>query len=564
NKHMKKSNIILLVIFLIATTTFSQTTKVVYHRYVNGEIDENRPCFELKYDGDFISVEEQQLNQNLISTVPEEMDFIDIKNKKYYSTALLNAKKRFTVISPLPVDTLFSYSDKTDTILGYICKHAKRVVFSNNIDFWFTDKVAPQGSPYLSLGNPGGLVLKIVINGSSVIEADKIVKEKESVVIPKSWGDTVSRTEYRSLIKENYIHRVSVFNDAQLSFGNEIHNPKNIDCDSIFHFSKGTVAIRKVTLPDLKDNTVFAELTEKSNGDAYDRTGSVFIIPVNGKTNLINALRDGLDKLPIITDNNGDEYQGIVKTDNYDPPTELIRFFTPFGVGHFNEKRVVKNVVWEDEVVYKQDVTDIISALDGDVWIGVYIANYDKGGHKVSMELQYHPDNKEKQKETKKMWSATLFNTLNIMEMSGQEYSRLFGNDTLEVTFEVPENIKDLQLRYISTGHGGWGGGDEFNKKLNTIIIDNKVVYSFIPWRTDCATFRKYNPASGNFWNGISSSDLSRSGWCPGSVSNPEYIILNDLKPGKHTLKVVIPMGKPEGNSFSAWNVSGVILGEME
>jgi hypothetical protein len=130
------------------------------------------------------------------------------------------------------------------------------------------------------------------------------------------------------------------------------------------------------------------------------------------------------------------------------------------------------------------------------------------------------------------------------------------------VLFEVPEGVSNLQLRYISTGHGGWSGGDEFNHTINKIRVDGREVFRFIPWREDCSVFRPYNPASGNFWNGISSSDLSRSGWCPGGVANPQYVPLPQLKPGQHLMEVVIPMGEPEGNSFSSWNVSGLLTGD--
>ena len=120
---------------------------------------------------------------------------------------------------------------------------------------------------------------------------------------------------------------------------------------------------------------------------------------------------------------------------------------------------------------------------------------------------------------------------------------------------------ENAYLRYITTGHGGWGNGDEFLPKTNTISLDGQKIYSFIPWRTDCGGYRLYNPASGNFQNGLSSSDLSRSNWCPGTVTNPNYIALGDLKAGKHKIKVQIPQGENEGGSFSSWNISGVILG---
>ncbi len=83
---------------------------------------------------------------------------------------------------------------------------------------------------------------------------------------------------------------------------------------------------------------------------------------------------------------------------------------------------------------------------------------------------------------------------------------------------------------------------------------------TFIPWRDDCGTYRNNNPCSGNFANGLSSSDLSRSNWCPGTVTNPEYIYLGNLAAGKHKLTVKIPQGKPAGSSNSYWCISGTLL----
>jgi hypothetical protein len=117
-------------------------------------------------------------------------------------------------------------------------------------------------------------------------------------------------------------------------------------------------------------------------------------------------------------------------------------------------------------------------------------------------------------------------------------------------------------LRYITTGHGGWENGDEFVPKKNTLLLNGKEVFSFVPWRQDCGTYRLFNPASGNFNDGLSSSDLSRSNWCPGTATQPIDIVLGNLQPGTYTLQVTIPQGAPEGGSFSAWNVSGVLFGE--
>ena len=147
--------------------------------------------------------------------------------------------------------------------------------------------------------------------------------------------------------------------------------------------------------------------------------------------------------------------------------------------------------------------------------------------------------------------------------MAGQDYATMFDVDKgLEVTFTLKQDCENVQLRYITTGHGGWGNGDEFVPKVNTIFLDDKKVFQFTPWRTDCGSYRLYNPASGNFANGLSSSDLSRSNWCPGTLTNPNYIDLGNLKAGTHTMRIHIPQGKPEGTSFSAWNVSGVLISD--
>ena len=155
-----------------------------------------------------------------------------------------------------------------------------------------------------------------------------------------------------------------------------------------------------------------------------------------------------------------------------------------------------------------------------------------------------------------------LFATTNVLEMAGQNYGQLFGTDSLTVEFDIPEDAKNVRLRYITTGHGGWGGGDEFNPKANTIIVDGKDSFVYTPWRCDCGRYREWNPVSGNSWDGLTSSDYSRSGWCPGTATQPTYFDLGAMKAGRHTLTVASPQGAQEGGSISQWCVSGVLFVE--
>src|SRR5690606_5957158 len=121
-------------------------------------------------------------------------------------------------------------------------------------------------------------------------------------------------------------------------------------------------------------------------GDAYDRKGTVFMIPANRELSFLDGLQKGVKALPLYAG----KYQGVTATDNYLPPLELMRFFTPFGVRHFNEQVKIRGYQWADSAVYRQDITELLPCLQGEVLLGVFIGNYDKGGHKVSLRLQYY------------------------------------------------------------------------------------------------------------------------------------------------------------------------------
>jgi hypothetical protein len=451
----------------------------------------------------------------------------------------------------------------TATILGYLCKKAKVIIRSNTVEVWYTNALPIKGTPSIGITPGLGLILKTVRNGEQEVVATNINTSKVKPIElswPSTAGTVVDAATYNQQVIESRFKTITVFNKEQLSFGYDKTNPAEGQTNVTYHYAGGTVILKKIKLPEYAAGAqIFAELAQYSNGDAYDRTGSVFIIPVDKQQSFLDGLQKGIKTLPVYKE----KYQGVVATDNYLPTLELLRFFTPFGVNKYNKVSNIKGYNWADSAVFRQDITELQPRLQGEVWIGIFIGNYDKGGHVVSLRLKYYPGDGEGSQKLVQ-FLLPVFNTTNLMEMAGQEYGTMFDHDSLTVTVNIPQNLKNLQLRYITTGHGGWDGGDEFNQKLNEIFVDGKRVYHFIPWRTDCGTYRLLNPSSGNFTNGLSSSDLSRSNWCPGSLTPPVYIPLPDLKPGKHTFKVAIPLGKREGNAFSSWNVSGCLIGTIK
>ena len=573
--YFRKFIFLLLVFSGIASISFSSVKKqtdaiqVTYQIVVNGKLRPDGPKNQVLCSVLSSKSWVESDNRKLLPTVAKETGYIDFTQKKTFQVARFSDGKMIHTPMAFSEYPILDETNETAIILGYNCKHLKTSLRSNSIDIWYTTELGVKGTPAMAYGIPNGLILKIVRNGNYEIVATdiKFLKQKETEpILPTEMGESLELPLYKHQITENLITTVSVFNNEQISFGNEIINPTDLESEKTFKYSSGTVILKKVKLPVVPDDTqLFVELYQHSNGDAYDRTGSVFMIPLDKEQSFLDGLRNGTKNMPVFQAKNGKSYQGVVATDTFSPLIEIMRFFTSFGIGQFNDKVSVYGQQWEDSTLYKQDVTELLPVLQGECWIGVFIGNYDKGGHQVSLKLKYYPGSMEVlDKPAKKYWTMPLFNTLNVMEMSGQEYGTMFENDSLKVDFEVPAGVKNMQIRYITTGHGGWGGGDEFNQKMNTVLLDGNGLFQFTPWRGDCATFRKYNPASGNFWNGVTSSDYSRSGWCPGTATNPVYFPISNLIPGKHQIKVAIPLGKNEGGSFSSWNVSGVLIGEYE
>lgn len=451
---------------------------------------------------------------------------------------------------------------------------------SNRIELIFTSKEGVDANPLPYYGKFKGTMKQMVRNGLVQLELSGVSKQKSKAkrLITDNMGVRKGSREMSNIKRERMIITTHVFDNEQICWGMEKPTVNEIPFDTTLHYAGGTLILKRIMMPVLpKHYQTFIELRQRSNGDAYDRTGSVFVIPDANKRlkpTFLDAIMGHPDSLPTITGRDGQKYQGIVPGISlmqkyyyssfvYEPIVELMRFFTPFGVGKYNDRVKLDGLDWENETLYKQEVTELKPLLEGEVLIGVFIGNYDGGGHKVSLDIKSYPNDYEWNIDDKSSLNhqiVPLVNTCNVLEMAGQNYGKIFGTDSITVHFYISKNDSNITLRYISTGHGGWGGGDEFNPKENEIFIDGVKRFSHTPWRCDCGRYREWNPVSGNFWNGLSSSDYSRSGWCPGTATQPVYFNLNDLKEGNHTMTIAIPQGKPIEGGFSHWNVSASLI----
>lgn len=356
------------------------------------------------------------------------------------------------------------------------------------------------------------------------------------------------------------------------------------DADGIIRLVNGRIILKKIQVPHYERNVkVYIKTTIASNGDRWDKTGSCFVLPRKSAINLM-TIAEGKNKFPAVDSLKLEKLVGVVAGNDYLPTVELMRFMTPFGVGFYSsnndtltsKRRPVYIPKWEKCVQWQQDITDLYPLLEDEAYVGVFIDTWTEQGYLASMELQF----KESTISCDRMQRRQVMPLLNTVYYIGQEYPDIFARKPITTDFVLPKGVRNVRLKYIVTGHGGHDGGDEFVQKENILSVDGKEVKRFIPWRDDCASFRRFNPATG-VWlekrvasyigedgytekeveEPVASSDFSRSNWCPGTDVVPEEVELGDLKAGRHTFTVDIPKAQPiNGNEMNHWLVSAYLV----
>lgn len=356
------------------------------------------------------------------------------------------------------------------------------------------------------------------------------------------------------------------------------------DADGIIRLVNGRIILKKIQVPHYERNVkVYIKTTIASNGDRWDKTGSCFVLPRKSAINLM-TIAEGKNKFPAVDSLKLEKLVGVVAGKDYLPTVELMRFMTPFGVGFYSsnndtltsKRRPVYIPKWEKCVQWQQDITDLYPLLEDEAYVGVFIDTWTEQGYLASMELQF----KESTISCDRMQRRQVMPLLNTVYYISQEYPDIFARKPITTDFVLPKGARNVRLKYIVTGHGGHDGGDEFVQKENILSVDGKEVKRFIPWRDDCASFRRFNPATG-VWlekrvasyigedgytekeveEPVASSDFSRSNWCPGTDVVPEEVELGDLMAGRHTFTVDIPKAQPiNGNEMNHWLVSAYLV----
>jgi hypothetical protein len=315
----------------------------------------------------------------------------------------------------------------------------------------------------------------------------------------------------------------------------------------------GRLLVKSFELPAFRQQpTAEVELTLRSAGDPWDKSGCLMVWA--DEPEVAEALAEG--RAPET------------------PAVELLRFITPFGVGHFNERAEEYKPVyvpqWADSVAWRADITPLLPLLEGKFHLGLYIDTWSGDGHLLSGQIHLTPTPALLHPKA----DLTVLPVLNTTKFfSDQETFTGFADGPVSTAFTAPHDLADVSLYLTTTGHGGHGEGDEFIPREHIVRLDGREIDRFTPWRDDCASFRRFNPSSGVWtetaiWRGdsieerIASSDYSRSGWCPGSDVPPRVVGLGDLASGPHTLTLEIPEAQPyTDQEMNFFNVAAHLVG---
>ena len=243
--------------------------------------------------------------------------------------------------------------------------------------------------------------------------------------------------------------------------------------------------------------------------------------------------------------------------ENYVPRIEIGRFITPF----MNKNRKPDTVPYFYGVPYLSYIfRDAELRSKYDIWVefelfGVpYAANTQVSGcagrsdvFKGTLKFSSLPKNTEETdvdvlvpiKIKRPEWDGK-YNLNNYTETA----TDTIGKTTKTYEFEVPKDVNDGMIVLVTSNHGANAGGEEYNRRWHYVYYDDDLVLTYMPGRTSCEPFRKYNTMPNGIYGTTKKSDKrwqSFSNWCPGDVIDNRIIKLGAVKAGKHKVRISVP-----------------------
>jgi len=148
--------------------------------------------------------------------------------------------------------------------------------------------------------------------------------------------------------------------------------------------------------------------------------------------------------------------------------------------------------------------------------------------------------------------SASIENDNVFIPISNQFYMNNYkvgASDTLTISektfkFTLANETKNCFLNLITSNHGAGSGGEEYNRRMHYIYVDNNLVMQYTPGDTSCEPYRKFNTQGNGIYGSTPMTNAqwqSFSNWCPGSRIPIRIIDLGTMAKGQHAIKISVP-----------------------
>ncbi len=177
-KPQTMRNILLLLIILCSVTVSAQQfrrDKIALIEYSSlDKSSENYSKTFLYYKDGVAKVYHETEGVELSPLVAKEFSFVNYTDSICTVKAQLKDNKNIHYSFPIKNLYNFNLTDEYTDILGYKCRKATKVSFSNKIEVWYTTEAKVKGSPIPGYGLTEGLIMKISRNGNVVLCASAI------------------------------------------------------------------------------------------------------------------------------------------------------------------------------------------------------------------------------------------------------------------------------------------------------------------------------------------------------------------------------------------------------
>lgn len=118
------------------------------------------------------------------------------------------------------------------------------------------------------------------------------------------------------------------------------------------------------------------------------------------------------------------------------------------------------------------------------------------------------------------------------------------GTTVAHYRVHLDEPLSDALFLMISSNHGANANGEEYNRRLHYVWVNEWMASVFRPGRSSCEPFRRYNTQSNGIYGRNEMSDAEWqefSNWCPGDAIDNRIIHLGALAEGDYDFRLLVP-----------------------